>query len=115
MLAERLKQLRKEAGLTQKQVAEFLQVAQNSYSNWEKGIRTPLNPTIDKLAELFQVSSEFLKGNTEDRNIDTSSQPEIFFRKAVSDMNMTPEQEKQFQKDVINFIEQRKRIFEEDK
>ncbi len=77
MFSERLKQLRKEAGLTQKQVADALQVAQNSYSNWEKGVRTPLNPTIDKLAELFNVSNEYLKGITNIRNPYEKSELEI--------------------------------------
>jgi len=59
-------QLRKEAGLTQKQIAEKMQVGQNSYSNWEKGIRTPIKPTIEKLAEVFEVSPDYLLGTTDD-------------------------------------------------
>ncbi|WP_270623418.1 helix-turn-helix domain-containing protein [Streptococcus sanguinis] len=66
MFPERLKQLRKEAGLTQKQIAEKMQVGQNSYSNWEKGIRTPIKPTIEKLAEIFEVSPDYLLGTTDD-------------------------------------------------
>ena len=56
MLPERLKNLRKKAGLTQKEIAEKLQVGQNSYSNWEKGNRTPIQPTIEKLAEILNTS-----------------------------------------------------------
>jgi HTH-type transcriptional regulator xre len=66
MLPERLKKLRKKAGLTQKQIAEKLQVGQNSYSNWEKGNRTPIQPTIEKLAEILNTSSEYLTGITDD-------------------------------------------------
>lgn len=68
MLTERLKALRKEAGLTQTQVATQIKVAQNSYSNWEKGIRQPLMPTIEKLAELFNVSTDYLLGYSDSRN-----------------------------------------------
>lgn len=65
MLPERLKNLRKKAGLTQKQIAEKLQVGQNSYSNWEKGKRTPIQPTIEKLAELLNTSPDYLLGKTD--------------------------------------------------
>lgn len=65
MLPERLKNLRKKAGLTQKQIAEKLQVGQNSYSNWEKGKRTPIQPTIEKLAEILNTSTDYLLGKTD--------------------------------------------------
>lgn len=66
MIPDRLKKLRKQAGLTQKQIAEKIHVGQNSYSNWEKGNRTPIQPTIDKLAEILNTSSEYLTGITDD-------------------------------------------------
>jgi len=66
MIPNRLKKLRKQAGLTQKQIAEKIHVGQNSYSNWEKGNRTPIQPTIDKLAEILNTSSEYLTGITDD-------------------------------------------------
>lgn len=115
MFAERLKTLRKNAGLTQKDMAQHFQTSQPSYQAWESGKRNPNKASLDKLATFFNVSVDYLLGKTDIKNPTNSSQPEIFFRKAVSDMNMTPEQEEQFQKDIINFIEQRKRIFEEDK
>lgn len=72
MLPERLKSLRKKAGLTQKQIAEKLQVGQNSYSNWEKGKRTPIQPTIEKLAEILNTSTDYLLGKTDipDRDLE---------------------------------------------
>ncbi|RSI91154.1 helix-turn-helix domain-containing protein [Streptococcus mitis] len=72
MLPERLKNLRKKAGLTQKQIAEKLQVGQNSYSNWEKGKRTPIQPTIEKLAEILNTSTDYLLGKTDipDRDLE---------------------------------------------
>lgn len=72
MLPERLKNLRKKAGLTQKQIAEKLQVGQNSYSNWEIGKRTPIQPTIEKLAEILNTSTDYLLGKTDipDRDLE---------------------------------------------
>ncbi|BCK46598.1 TPA: helix-turn-helix transcriptional regulator [Streptococcus suis] len=114
MIAERLKELRKEAGLTQKQVADALQVAQNSYSNWEKGIRTPLNPTIDKLAELFNVTSEYLKGNTNVRNpkeeIDLDDF-ELLYRNTSK--GLSAEEKNQLASDLKNFLLERQRLINE--
>ncbi|MBF0819902.1 helix-turn-helix transcriptional regulator [Streptococcus danieliae] len=64
MLPQRLKELRTEAGLTQKEIADKLKIGQNSYSNWEKGIRTPIFPTLEKLAEFFNVPTDYLLGNS---------------------------------------------------
>ena len=118
MFPERLKKLRKEAGLTQKQVAEKLKVGQNSYSNWEKGIRTPIFPTIEKLAELFNVSTDYLTGETnlkeKNENSSVETTANILFRTTVKDLNLTPEQEEQLKKDLNNFIEQRRKAFEDD-
>ena len=82
MFTERLKKLRKEAGLTQKEIAQQMQVGQNSYSNWEKGIRTPIRPTIDKLAEILNTSTAYLLGETDIKNPENQlSNVEILFRK----------------------------------
>lgn len=64
-LGERLVFLRKNAGLTQAEVADRLQVGQNSYSNWENGVRTPIYPIIEKLAEFFGVTPDSLRGKTD--------------------------------------------------
>ncbi|MFS1663443.1 helix-turn-helix domain-containing protein [Streptococcus sp. zg-JUN1979] len=65
MFAERLKELRLEARLTQKEIANQIKVGQNSYSNWENGKRIPIFPTVEKLASLFNVSPDYLLGKTD--------------------------------------------------
>ncbi|HEM3629938.1 TPA: helix-turn-helix transcriptional regulator [Streptococcus suis] len=77
MLSERLKQLRLEAGLTQKQMAEYLNTSQPAYQNWEKGIRNPGKESIEKLTNFFNVSSDYLLGNSEIRNLYEKSELEI--------------------------------------
>lgn len=64
-LGERLTFLRKNAGLTQAEVADRLRVGQNSYSNWENGVRTPIYPIIEKLADFFGVTPDSLRGKTD--------------------------------------------------
>ena len=63
MLNERLKYLRKHAELTQTDVADKLGLLQNSYSRYERGERLPDFETLQKLANFFDVSVDYLIGN----------------------------------------------------
>ncbi|AXQ77758.1 helix-turn-helix transcriptional regulator [Streptococcus sp. H49] len=67
MFPERLKVLRKEAGLTQKQIAEKLNMSQPAYLSWEKGKREPSAKTLEKFATFFNVSTDYLLGKTDDK------------------------------------------------
>ena len=49
----KLKQLRIESGLTQKQLAESLNVSQNAVYNWENGKREPGLDMIKRLQRLL--------------------------------------------------------------
>ena len=68
ILGARLQFLRKEAGLTQKQLAERLNMRDNTISQYEKGDRTPSVETQMNIARLFGVSIDFLVGRTDDRS-----------------------------------------------
>ena len=62
IFAIRLKELRKEKNLTQKQLAEILQTTDDSIFSWEKGRSQPSIETIRKLCLFFGVSSDYLLG-----------------------------------------------------
>jgi len=61
--AERVKQLRKESGLTQQQVADYIGVTQATVGNWETGVReVPNGDNLLKLAEVFGLNHvEFMR------------------------------------------------------
>ena len=58
----RLKEARKSAGLTQKEVAAVVGVNQNTYSYWENGKTKIDSESLAKLSELFGVTTDFLLG-----------------------------------------------------
>ncbi len=58
-----LKQARKAKGLTQTEVAKIIGITQNGYSYWETGKSKIDNEQLKKLAELFDVSTDYLIGN----------------------------------------------------
>ena len=65
--SERLKDLRKQAGLTQVNVAERLGVSQPAYASWERGIKKPTQENLVKIAQVLNVSVDYLVGNSEER------------------------------------------------
>ena len=46
--------------MTQKEFAEFMGVSQGLVSKWEKGLVVPSAETIKKIADYFQVSTDFI-------------------------------------------------------
>ncbi|MBQ7643189.1 MAG: helix-turn-helix transcriptional regulator [Clostridia bacterium] len=62
----RLKELRTDKGLTQKQLAEKLILSKNIICEYEKGRSEPNIDTLIKLADLFDCSIDYLVGRTDD-------------------------------------------------
>lgn len=58
----RLKELRIERGLLQCELASQLNVNQRTISNWEKSVREPNIDMIIKIAQFFEVSTDYLLG-----------------------------------------------------
>lgn len=56
----KLKTIRLESNLTQRQVAEKIGVSQNEYSRWEIGKVTPRIESLKKIAEIYQVDIDDL-------------------------------------------------------
>lgn len=57
---QNLKDIRKQSGLTQKQVALSLKVVESCYANWEQGRTEPNIDMLRKLAIIFSVSIDEL-------------------------------------------------------
>ena len=61
-LGQRLKDLRKQKKVGQKEVAELLGVSLRSYQFYESGEYDPSLPNLVVLADYFQVSTDYLQG-----------------------------------------------------
>lgn len=59
---QRLKELRLKKGLTQTELGEKVGVKQSTFTNWENGKREPNFETIIKIADLLEVSVDWLFG-----------------------------------------------------
>lgn len=69
---DNLKLFRKRKGVNQSDVANYLGIAQNSYSRYENGSRQPDIDTLQKLAVYYGVSVDVLLGN---EDIDSPARP----------------------------------------
>ena len=64
----RLKELRKEKGLTQTDLAELLEVTKLTIHNWENGVSSIKSDRLKKLCEIFDVDAPYLLGYNNIKN-----------------------------------------------
>lgn len=64
--SDRLKELREEKGLSQRQLAKEIDIFQSNISRWESGSKDLAMENIIQLAEYFDVSVEYLLGQEKD-------------------------------------------------
>ncbi|WP_175057838.1 helix-turn-helix domain-containing protein [Streptococcus salivarius] len=107
--SERLKDLRKQAGLTQVDVAEKLGISQPAYASWERGVKKPTQENLVKIAQILNVSVDYLVGNSEKKS-DELDNIELLFR--MNSNGLTEEEKEIFKKELIEFMEERKKSFE---
>ena len=105
--SERLKNLRKKVGLTQVDVAGKLGISQQAYASWERGVKKPTQENLVKIAQILNVSVDYLVGNSEEAvELDNI---ELLFR--MNSKGLTEEEKEVFKKELIEFMEERKKAF----
>ena len=66
MFKERLKQQRQKANLSQKQLGEISNTSERTIQDYEAGKRKPGMDALISLANVFQVSIDYLVGRSDD-------------------------------------------------
>jgi len=83
----RIRELRKQMDMTQKELAKHLQIADSTLSYWEMGKYEPDNEALLKLSRFFQVPIDYLIGGDFtkwDINKNTMSYPDVDKPRLVS-------------------------------
>lgn len=62
MIYRRIRDLREDKDLTQKQMADILHCSQQAYSNYELGLRDIPTDVLIKLAKYHKVSADYILG-----------------------------------------------------
>lgn len=68
LFPERLKALRIEKNITQREIANHLNITDTAYGFYEQGKNYPNMDVLIKLADYFEVSLDYLVGRNEKRN-----------------------------------------------
>lgn len=71
MINERIRELRIEKGLTQRELAKELKLSSSTIAMYESGRRVPDHTILQQLATFFDVTIDYLLGRTNIRNEET--------------------------------------------
>lgn len=88
--SERLKKLRAERGITQKQLAEETGIGYGTIINYENQQREPNSKNMARLEQYFNVSGAYLRGETDDRDRPYWEDPDIISDLANIDEQLLP-------------------------
>lgn len=77
IIGSNIAELRKDKGLTQKDLADILHVSKSAVSHYEQGISIPTTQILISLADYFNVNVDYLLGRCKD-NIKYSDINEIY-------------------------------------
>lgn len=69
MYIRRLKDIREDRDLTQKEVAEYLKITQQQYSLYENGKRTLPVDLLIELSKMYRLSTDYILGLSNDYTI----------------------------------------------
>ena len=67
ILAKRLRECRKEKNLTQMQVSIYCDITERAYQNYELMYREPKIEILVRIADLYDVSLDYLCGRTDEK------------------------------------------------
>ena len=71
----RLMELREERNLTQNDIARAIDTSRTNIGRWEKGINEPAAGYLIKLAEFFEVTTDYLLGLEDELGVKKFSAP----------------------------------------
>ena len=68
---ERLRLLRNERQLTQRQMADLMGITERNYQRWERGEVNASGTALIFLGDYFHVSADYLLGRTDNREVNS--------------------------------------------
>lgn len=71
---QRMKELRNEKNITLEELSRVLNTTKSTLSRYENNLRTPNADFINQLANYYNVSTDYLLGNSDDRTVSDSKE-----------------------------------------
>ncbi|MCQ6287985.1 MULTISPECIES: helix-turn-helix domain-containing protein [Bacillus cereus group] len=107
MFSQRLKELRKSKKISMRQLGEVLGVKQTSISNWENVGTEPDYTTLVRIANYFDVSTDYLLGNSADFNDQESKEKReiaLLAQALYKEILQHPHIKKQIEEDLLQYV-----------
>lgn len=95
MLSERLKKLRKQQGLYQRDIADKINCSVQAISSYEKGTKQPSRETLNKIADFYGVTTDYLLGREEETELPA------YIMKIAKDLDSLPDGRKEEIADMV--------------
>lgn len=109
----RLRELRTEIGKTQAEMADILQISRQVYANYENKINEPSLEMLEKIADFFECSIDYLLGHSDDfgnvtvnKKSPSSVTPEE--QKLLDDFRSLPREERSQASEYVHFLAHRR-------
>jgi transcriptional regulator with XRE-family HTH domain len=103
---ERLKILRMRKKLSQQDVADRLNINRSTYARYELGQTQPDFETLEKLADFFDVSTDYILGRTDNQNPPENDEDNLV---AFYNLDNLDEEDIQYVKETIEFLRRKRR------
>ena len=103
LIKERIKKLRQEHNMTQGELAEKIGIHQKQVSSYERGRNTPSTEILIKLAEVFNVSLDYLAFESKGQPAKLNIQDRELLRRFET-LDSLPDNEKNLVKDIVDLI-----------
>ena len=87
-MIKNLRLLREEKGLSQQKLAEMLNISQQAIFKYEKTASEPDISTLIKIASIFEVSVDFLIGNSEIRDTNVKREAAMLTRQEQEHLSL---------------------------
>ncbi len=111
-LSEKLKSLRKKAGLTQQQVADAVEIKRSAYAYYEIGKSSPKLAVMKKLAALYNVSVDELLGEEQSSDLHADSSFDLGWRTTDSFNQLSDFEQSVLLKVRLMSIDEREKLVE---
>lgn len=109
-LPKRLKELRESKGYLQKFVADKIGVKSNTLSGYENGTRSPDPDMIVRLAQLYNVTTDYLLGKSDDPNKTEDEELEEF----IDNVRVWYKDEPESKEEKLKMMKKMLELFKED-
>lgn len=111
---ERLKKLRNEKGISQQEFADRLKINRSTYARYELGKTQPDFETLQKIADYYSVTIDFILGRSDNTNTQTNDEKEMkeFFSNPelnlfFKEMKESPEEQLEELREIWEVIKKR--------